>query len=251
MTPPRVLITGMAGTGTTFMAHLFQNAGFDLGDEFYNVNDRKGMEWPPLWDIKHDMEQKMLAFGRSVNSPVPYYHGMLKAPEFVGEFEARLAALDIPEVVKVPHIMYSAACLLPALRPKHIVYMVRPHQDWISSRMKVWQGLVDDDLKPRINAADIKDPFFWEKYRLKQHGDAASAIGLCVNEMEALDIPYSIISYPRAATDMGYCFRRIGHLLVQKNKPNIHGQAPKGKEWFEPIWEQSVNTAYIGYTAAI
>jgi hypothetical protein len=227
---PRVLITGIQGSGTTFMAQLFKELGYDLGSPLYKLSNRQGNEWEPLRDLKIEVDQAMMDHGASIDTNSPFLEG-LRAPGAVRQdFHTRLQALDYPLVVKITGLGMAGRVMLPEIDAKHVVLMVRPLDDWIIS--EVAQG-------KKGNPAIASDAMVRKQFEGQRYNAAASAPGLVIDTLEKYAIAWQIASYPRVAENAAYAYGRLHDIVISEGilYPD-----------FEKAWMRATNPDYIGYS---
>lgn len=125
---PRVLVTGLRHSGTTYTARLLEGAGLDAGpeDELLQVSERQGMEWIPLWRLAGKVADDA---GRSVAQAALWTDPTLRKAAMDANAE-EIRSLVCPELVKVPDYGHL---VVRDLKPDTVVVVTRPWPDWLGS----------------------------------------------------------------------------------------------------------------------
>lgn len=189
MTPPRVFITGMGHSGTSWCAKLFAAAGFDLGSNLKHATPRQGSEWLPAWNLIVGSGVRM---GASEN-PDRHYWWHIDESRYRPvrrDVAPRFADLNWPEVVKIPSTFPSLFWDL--INPGHVVVMVRDPHEWARST----QANVS-----MANAIPMSDRP--AQYRLAIEEIRASLTGRA----------HTFVHFETAVSDPLYTRKRIGFLF--------------------------------------
>jgi ubiquinone/menaquinone biosynthesis C-methylase UbiE len=187
---PKVLVTGLGVSGTTYMIRLIGACGFDLGQGHHGMDDRKGWEWQPLWKLSVEIWS---ALGRRAYEPIiPEWNHIQpeRLEELREQFHSRIEALECPHAVKVPE---ASPILISCLRPGHVIFMHRPMNSWVRSL--------------------LGHPNYCHMTRSELFHGAMIAKGLLLDALESEQIPYTVVSYPRIAKDAAYAWDKLGRLL--------------------------------------
>ncbi len=186
------VITGPGRSGTTFLAHVFQKAGYDLGGvqseaigknqpigggledvDFAMVNIRLQKQLDILWKTKNPDESTM--------------------PDINHIAEQERSSFDRawPSVVKDPRFCDTACFWIAAgYKPKHVFLCMRNPAERNASITQMMTGVSPEEIR-YINS--IQKTYF-------QYFSVYTFILLCLEH----DIPLTLVHYPRIGTDKAY-----------------------------------------------
>jgi hypothetical protein len=204
-TLPEVLITGLAGSGTTWMIRIFQELGFDLGEPLFSLDDRKGLEWMPLLNIKLIIDQELIRHSHETSFDHPAY-----IPEDIIEqskswYKKKLESLDCPRIVKVPGLELSGPAIFSVLRPRTVILMHRPLRAWARSRdtARTLERIRAREANPEaaIGASGLVPPGMF--------ASGAVVVGMTIDILEEYGLDYLIIDYSKAVRDCDYLYHKL------------------------------------------
>lgn len=184
--PPKILVTGLAGSGTTWMARVLQELGYNLGSDLYSRSEYKGLEWKPLLELKEDIDKRVLENGKLTHPGV--YLDRETLDDLRGHFRARIHALDCPEVVKIPGLNLAAQVLLPEMLPELVIMMHRPLRAWAMSQA------IEQQKEGAKRPQSIE----------KCYTTGALHTGQLLDALEACNGRYTIVQWPKAALNPEY-----------------------------------------------
>ena len=189
-----ILITGGAGSGTTFMAQLMQNMGRDLGDDCTQTNHRnvvtqvRGLEHKPLmmlllsWTIRFFpvLKQANTRYNRNIGNVLAlddYAVARAVAPK------VQQISAGLPQVVKNPNMMRWLGLWLLAggKRPDHVFVMMRDTLD---------QAL-----------SNLRDGFTAQQDPLVDRVDIMTDYGFLLETLMRYHIGFDVINFPECATN--------------------------------------------------
>ncbi len=207
------LITGAAGSGTTYMAALHQELGYDMGDDVAFENARNQGSREQVRGLEHKGLGALLTtwsvqFMPTVNAAEPRasrnLHSMLAVDDahVAGLVRAQVQEVskDLPELVKQPLMMRWLGLWLMAggWRPDHVIVMVR------------------NTLQSALS--NQRDGFTTASSPLIERIDTLVDYGLLFEANASYNLPHTIIYYPRCAEDFIY----VSAKLDIANSLNMH-----------------------------
>lgn len=173
---PRVFITGLSNSGTTWALDLLLACGLDGGTGLVNSGPRNGKEWPPVQQLAADFQQRY------------FVASDIEQDALVAEYRERIEALDCPDVVKLP---WGPAfeLVLDALNPAYTIVLTRPLEDRTLSLMTGEQ----------FAGKSYDEVFNW----------CAMEFGYLMNSVEHSELPYVTLPYPKSARDVEFAYERV------------------------------------------
>ena len=187
--PPKIFITGLAGSGTTWMARFVQELGYDLGDDLYNREERKGLEWRPLLKLKQEIDRAVMEHGEFTFPGV--YLDRQTVLDLRAEFQVAIRQLECPEVVKIPGLNLAAQILFPELKPGLVIMMHRPLREWAQTQA------LEQQKRGVAHPKTVEHIYSMGALHTGQLLDALEALDGVRNE-------YIVIAYPKAACSADY-----------------------------------------------
>ncbi|MDP2660632.1 MAG: hypothetical protein Q8R28_07880 [Dehalococcoidia bacterium] len=173
---PRIFITGLANSGTTWATNLLAACGLDAGTAKSGL--RHGMEWQPLRTLAVELHD--------------FLGGTERHAEVIREYAGRIAALDCPELVKLPWVA-SLDVILQTLTPQFVVVVTRPLK---SRARRIWAA------EPWLRGLGFDEVV----------AQCATEFGYCMDVVEISEIPYAMLRYPRGAYQPEYAYQCVGEL---------------------------------------
>jgi hypothetical protein len=164
--------------------------GLDTGEDLHSISPRQGLEWEPWRALSSQITK---AVGGSLE-PKPGWANIDydRVEQARRRFRPKISALDFPEVVKFPE--QGQACLIDLLSPGHVIVAVRDPEGWYQS-MHYQNGPAKTmGRSPLLNGQ-------------------ATKTGRIILELEAADLPYTVVHYPRVVRVKGYAETKLGPLM--------------------------------------
>lgn len=221
---PKIAVTGLPGSGTTWLITFLKEVGYYIGEEedLYWRDDRKGMEWRYLERINTRYTDLMNGI-LSVTGSDGLAYGVLDdfGAQMSREIECVLQRRRPPEAVKMPNVSLTGYWMWPALQPKLVLVTHRKLVDFARS----WMARVDvgEEKKGPQTYGGTLASFFARQ-------------SIIIDALETHDVPYVIVPYPRAAEDGQALFHKLGsHITVGRTK-------------FLKAWKHSVRPEWIGWS---
>ncbi len=205
----QILITGGAGSGTTFMAKLMQNMGRDLGQDCMQTNHRntltqvRGLEHKPLMELLQSWTINFFPVLKRGQSRLNRNLSGLEALD--DPMIARKVAPDVqrvsaglPQVVKNPNMMRWLNLWLMAggKRPDHVFVMMRDTLDVCLSNLR---DHFTDQTDPVADRLDL-----WADY------------GMLLETLMRYHIDWSPINFPECVTNPDIIAATLGIKQAQR-----------------------------------
>lgn len=193
-----ILITGGVGSGTTFIARMFQELGFDLGDSTHMENKRnkegdqvRGVEHDPLLKLVSEWNWRLMPIispkevsHMSRNSPLVL---RLDDPEFAKtqRDDVKKVSDGLPNVVKQPLMArYLGLWILAGGKiPDYVVVCMRDTYD--QARSNVRDGFASENV-------------------FHDRQDTLTNYGMLWETLHRYDIKHDVVEFPRCVRDSGY-----------------------------------------------
>lgn len=215
-TKPRVVVTGVGYSGTTFVMRLARELGWDLDEaNLHGRDERKGLEWEPFWKLSTEVSKYL---GR-VHEPVkPWWtRVLLHNPDLIRDsLKEQLNAMPFPPIVKCPD--YGQSLFLDLLEPEMVIICHRNLKD-------IAQSMKADNI------------FALQNLSLQEVYDGvALAYGHLVNDVQICGLNSVIAAFPAMVLNMEYAWSVLGGPL----------QAPS-QETFADAWGKAANPDWVHY----
>ena len=175
------MITGTGGDGTSFVAALFGELGYDAPEVYRNI--QRGNEWGKLREF-------IAGFHYSHNYTEAW--DSKREKELVELFREAYTIEEVPEVVKKPYIgMYLIPWVKAGLpKPTNVILCMRdPYNNFKSSG-----GTIKEEAKYR---------------------ESAISWGITLWSCQKMNIPLSIIRFPDMR-DPWYTYKELANVLAPK-----------------------------------
>lgn len=219
---PKIYICGAGQTGSTWMARMFKEAGWDLGPEDeLDVADggRKGLEWIPFKRLCIDMVHGVLGArktpkGRTEHIIFWNWYAEERRWELVRRYKSEVEALSFPEVIKMGD-EHGQHALMPWIRPGHTILTLR-------SVERVME--ISGDGKAARSGG-----------RQAYYRGLFMGIGIFVESLVAARLPFTILEWPRAGEDPEYAYRVL-RPVMKMNRPG-----------FMDLWERVTRPEWVDY----
>lgn len=187
---PSLYVTGMNHAGSTWVMSLLKELGWDLGGPLrVDPEQRMGLVLQPLWDLWIEINHR---FGHAFGAAWHTYWWSL-APEdrerIIKEYRAKVEGLRIPAVVKSKH---APQVWLPILRPKHVIVMARPVEQWMTS-------------------VEVREGQHGESRAEEAHNELGQ-IGATQAVCMGLKIPFTVVPWPDIGYDSSVAWGWLGHV---------------------------------------
>lgn len=213
-----ILITGGAGSGTTFMAKLMQNMGRDLGQDCVQTNHRnaltqvRGLEHKPLMEL---LQSWTINFFPVLKRGQSRLNRNLPGLQIVDDYEVakRLAPVvqrvsaGLPQVVKNPNMMRWLGLWLMAggKRPDHVFVMMR---DTLDQTLGNLRDRFTDQTDPLADRLDL-----WADY------------GMLFETLMRHHIGWSPVNFPECVANPEILAATLGIKQAQRLEYlRIHGE---------------------------
>ena len=198
-----VIVTGPGKCGGSLIMWIFTELGIDTGFPKGRTYRKTNGDCGGLYEKKFR--------GTGVKKPLPY---VIKEPQMCADIDLRIRALSID----VDHV-------------------------YIMLRRPGPQAVALEFMKSRANKVDVNDPDWYllhESLTTRDFDKVTAAIGTrelqVVNLVAELDVPHTLVSYPRFGRDLDYAYSKFRFIL---EKHNI------SKEKFKEVWERCVSPDII------
>lgn len=197
---PRIFITGLAQSGTTYVATLAWQCGLDLGNDLHGG---------PLGETSHGAEfTPVLRAAQELQNVIGSSHQSQGAQSAaVQRCQSRLSELDCPEVVKLP-FGTTLKTIICGLNPQHIIVVTRS----LADRAK----RIYDNIAVEMSYDNV----------LRQ---SAMEFGVCMDMVEESGYPYTTIRFPDCAHSPDLAFQRLGDIfgVSWRSFREAHGRATR------------------------
>lgn len=194
-----ILITGGVGSGTTFIARMFQELGYDLGDHTAMENKRneesqvRGVEHEPLLQLVREWNWRLMPeTGEGKHSRVSYNPSLMLRrddPTFAETQREWVQKISdgLPDVVKQPLMTrYLGLWILAGGKvPDYVVVCMRDTYDQARS--------------------NIRDGFASENV-FHDRQDTLTNYGMLWETLHRYDIKHDVVQFPRCTWDSGYLY---------------------------------------------
>lgn len=193
------VITGLGRSGTTFLAHLFKNSGYDLGEVHPEDigNDCPvggGLEYQPFAEINMRLQRFLMRGGEDEGDMGE------SGPIYAAKRFAHKLNRQWPSVLKDPrfldtHMIWHHA----GFRPKHIFLCIRESKERDASLANLY-----------AHASDTE-----KRYITMTHNSyyAYFSVFNIMLYCQQYDIPHSVVLYPRIGQDKEYAERILGPFI--------------------------------------
>lgn len=191
------VITGPGRSGTTFLAHVFQKAGYDLGTSTPNDIGKNqpiggGMEDVDFATINMRLQNQLNVLWHTKNpdeTTMPDIRG-------IAEQERSLFDRPWPTVLKDPRFCDTACIWLAAgYKPTHVFLCLRSPAERNASITQMMTGVSPEELRYIRN---VQRTYY-------QYFGVYTFILLCLEH----DIPLTLVHYPRIGKDSAYAERTL------------------------------------------
>jgi hypothetical protein len=195
------VITGPGRSGTTFLAHAFFAAGYDMGNvDPAQISKRGpvggGMEFPDFVRLNIRMQHALAA----VRSPEGLRSGSSPDPAVVAKTFADATKRRWPTVLKDPRFCETARVWnVAGYRPRHIFICIRNARERDAS-IRAMLDHVGEGERRYIETVQSTYYQYYSVYDLLLFCDE-------------FDVPFTLVSYPRIGRDPAYAKRVLSPFM--------------------------------------
>lgn len=223
---PRVLISGLGHTGTSFVANLFYAMGAGMGSELQGgPGVRKGMEWRPFHLLCAELARKLGEGALPDVLPLWERLDRERVQEVMDEFAPRFRKLEYPAVVKNPESGHWG--FLNAINPGYMVICARDLDEWAESMIHGQEHARNADREALKRAGKMQQDHILDK-------------------VAKLGVSHSVVSFPEMVESWRYAWDRLADGLVQCGAVS---RADSDKFRFRDTHDRLARQEWIGLTA--
>lgn len=209
MSKPKVIITGLTHSGSTYLTNIFSALGIDI------INDQSMVDWTE----KHGRENSpFVKHGRMIANQISSGYNppldMKIDPSNIFDDDIRLEikqSIDehsFPQLVKFPNEGWN--WLIDLFDPELVIVTFRSPLGWMDS-MSRW----NNDAYSKGAVPAIVPPI--DKFNAYE-----SIFGHTIASLEHHDIDYTVVHYPKSAEDPIYLFDKITKALeILENNSSV------------------------------
>lgn len=222
---PKVIITGLTHSGSTFLIDIFKELGVDIGSEnqWIEWSPKHGREFGPFVNICREIA---MLVSPKYNPPMDMKIDPNKIfhPVVNETIDQYIQGTDFPDVVKFPNEGWI--WLLELFNPDHVIVTIRKPTGWLNS-MNRWDE----------NSLEVHGHSHTLTHDIDKFESYASVLGHTFASLELNQIPYDTIEYPRSAMDALYLadiiipiIQSMGYDIEYIDFFNIYDEVVK-REW--------------------
>lgn len=212
---PKIVVTGVGYSGTTFVIRLAKELGWDIGEpQLHGRDERKGMEWEPFWKFSVQVSRYL---GRQYE-PVQRWWSrtLIENRDIIREaVKSDIDQMPFPSIVKCPD--YGQMEFVDLLQPELIIVCHRKLED-------VAKSMKSDNIYALQNLS------LQEVY-----DGVALAYGHLMDAVQNSGIDARIVSFPHMALDSEYAAKALAEPLKTD------------KETFLKAWGTVANPEWVHY----
>lgn len=198
-----VIVTGPGKCGGSLIMWIFTELGIDTGFPKGRTYNKTSGDCGGLYEKKFR--------GSGIKLPLPY---IIKEPQMCADIDLRIEALEL----EIDHV-------------------------YILFRRPGPQAVALEFMKSRTNRVDLHDPDWYLLHKnlnprdLEKVTDAIAIRELqIVNLVAELDVPHTLVSYPRFASDLDYSYSKFRFIL---EKHDI------SKTTFEEVCNRCIKSEFV------